>query len=97
MAALSAVRDPVLGRGLVELGLVRSVRARWGKVSVTVARASPGYPRSDELRRLVEEALRGLSGVKDVEVSLIDLVDSEAMTLAGILRSGAGGGIAGTS
>jgi ATP-binding protein involved in chromosome partitioning len=84
--ALSAVADPELGRGLVELGLVRSVRARRGRVAATVARAAPSYPQTEELRRRVDAALRGLSGVKHTEVLVVDLTEDEGMELAGRLR-----------
>ncbi len=84
--ALSVVADPELGRGLVELGLVRSVRARRGRVAATVARAAPSYPQTEELRKRVHAALRGLPGVKDTEVSVVDLTEEEGMELARRLR-----------
>lgn len=93
--ALGAVLDPELGRGLGELGLVRSVRVRWGRVAVTVGRAAASYSQTDELRRRVGATLRAVPGVRQVEVSLIDLDQAEAMELAGRLRAG-GAGVVGS-
>ncbi|MGH9129529.1 MAG: Mrp/NBP35 family ATP-binding protein [Acidimicrobiales bacterium] len=91
LEALGTVLDPELGRSLVELGLVRSVRARRGRVAATVAQAAPSYPQAEELRRRVGAALGDLPGVKAAEVVLVDLDEPESMELAARLRAGVGG------
>lgn len=89
MDALSRVEEPALKAGVVELGLVRQVgSSRWGRVSVTVARAAPAHPQETELVRRMDAALRALPGVRDVEVSLTDLDERGVATLAARLRQG---------
>ncbi|HZD65515.1 MAG TPA: Mrp/NBP35 family ATP-binding protein, partial [Acidimicrobiales bacterium] len=91
LEALRAVRDPELGRSLVDLELIREARTRWGgKAAITVARASPAHPRQAELVSGVEDALRDLPGVRTVEVTLVDLDEHEARALGERLRATAG-------
>jgi ATP-binding protein involved in chromosome partitioning len=70
IAALTPVKDPELHLSIVELGMVRAVESRRGKVSVTVALTVAGCPMRDELTRRVRDALLPVRGVKEVRVDL---------------------------
>jgi ATP-binding protein involved in chromosome partitioning len=61
-AALSAVQDPDLLRGLGELGMVRSLRARRRGVDVDLAVPVAGWPVLEELVAEVRRALAPLAG-----------------------------------
>jgi ATP-binding protein involved in chromosome partitioning len=75
--ALQPVTDPELHMSIVELGMVRSVSARRGRVSVTVALTVAGCPMRDEVTRRVRDALSGVRGVKDVAVELTVMTPAE--------------------
>ncbi len=68
--ALRPVTDPELHMSIVDLGMVRDVSARRGRVSVTVALTVAGCPMRDEVTRRVSSALVAVRGVKDVQVDL---------------------------
>ena len=67
-AALAEVQDPELPVGIVDLGLVRSVRVEGGTVRVGLTFTSIACPCTDVLRDDVEARLRRLDGVAHVEV-----------------------------
>lgn len=67
-AALAEVQDPELPVGIVDLGLVRSVRIEGGAVTVGITFTSIACPCTDVLREDVEARLRRLDGVAHVEV-----------------------------
>ena len=90
-AALAAVQEPDLCRGLVELGMVRGVRVKRHAVSVELAVPMPGWPVEDELVRRVEAALGTLPDVRDVRVERCDMDDVERGALRAVLAEPAGG------
>ena len=67
-AALAEVQDPELPVGIVDLGLVRSVRVEGGTVSVGLTFTSIACPCTDVLVDDVKSRLAGLDGVTGVEV-----------------------------
>ena len=67
-AALAEVQDPELPVGIVDLGLVRSVRVQGGTVTVGITFTSIACPGTDVLTEDVEARLRRLDGVAHVEV-----------------------------
>jgi ATP-binding protein involved in chromosome partitioning len=68
-AALAAVEDPDLRRGLQELGMVAGVKVKRRAVEVDVALPLAGWPVRDELADAVVRALAALPGVGDVRVA----------------------------
>jgi ATP-binding protein involved in chromosome partitioning len=69
LEALRAVEEPLLERGLVDLGLVEATEVhRGGKVRVSIAEPAEGYPYGDELRRAITASVEALDGVEDVQV-----------------------------
>ena len=77
MDALRPVADPELHMSIVDLGMVRSVSAKRGRVSVTVALTVAGCPMRDEVTRRVRAALAEVRGVKDVAVELTVMTPDE--------------------
>jgi ATP-binding protein involved in chromosome partitioning len=68
--ALRPVEDPELHMSIVDLGMVRGVQNRRGRVTVSVALTVAGCPMRDEVTSRVRGALTSLRGVKDVQVDL---------------------------
>ena len=67
-AALAEVQDPELPVGIVDLGLVRSVRVDGAAVTVGITFTSIACPCTDVLTEDVRERLGRLDGVARVEV-----------------------------
>jgi metal-sulfur cluster biosynthetic enzyme len=67
-AALAEVQDPELPVGIVDLGLVRSVRVDGGRVRVGLTFTSIACPCTDVLLEDVQARLGRLEGVTGVEV-----------------------------
>jgi metal-sulfur cluster biosynthetic enzyme len=67
-AALAEVQDPELPVGIVDLGLVRSVRVQGGTVTVGITFTSIACPCTDVLTEDVQARLGRLEGVTGVEV-----------------------------
>ena len=67
-AALAEVQDPELPVGIVDLGLVRSVRVQGGAVHVGMTFTSIACPCTDVLTDDVQARLGRLDGVGAVEV-----------------------------
>jgi ATP-binding protein involved in chromosome partitioning len=70
LEALRPVTDPELGVSIVDLGMVRGVSSRRGRVSATIALTVAGCPLREEVTRRVRSALMGVRGVKEVAVEL---------------------------
>jgi ATP-binding protein involved in chromosome partitioning len=83
--ALRSVPDPVLGRSLVDLGLVRSIEVATSTVTVAVTVSVPTDTWGDETTRMVQRALAPIVGIDRVEVVLDDLDEDEEKALALVL------------
>jgi metal-sulfur cluster biosynthetic enzyme len=70
MQALGQVSDPELGMSIVDLGLVYAVEIDGRRVAVTMTLTAPGCPIHDAMADWVREAVRKISGVEDVRVSI---------------------------
>jgi ATP-binding protein involved in chromosome partitioning len=68
--ALSQVMDPELNKDLVSLGMVKEITVDDGKVSVKLELTTPACPLKGKIQEDCERAIRGISGVKEVEISL---------------------------
>jgi ATP-binding protein involved in chromosome partitioning len=91
--ALRPVEDPELHMSIVDLGMVRGVQSKRGKVTATVALTVAGCPMRDEVTSRVRRALTGVRGVKEVQVELDVMTPSELEAL----RARASGGRAGST
>ncbi len=76
--ALEAVIDPELRRNIVELDMVRSIEIReGGVVDVVVSLTTPGCPIRNHFETGVAEAVKGIEGVTQVNVSFDVLNDKQ--------------------
>jgi metal-sulfur cluster biosynthetic enzyme len=71
MGALGQVMDPELGISLVDLGLIYSVEVHKGKVAVEMSFTTPACPMVHYITSGVEDAIKKLEGVDEVEVNLV--------------------------
>jgi serine O-acetyltransferase len=70
--ALQEVIDPEVGVSLVELGFVRDVVVNQEQVEVCLALPEPGCPFMEYFVEQIRRTIRGLNGVRRVEVTFLD-------------------------
>jgi ATP-binding protein involved in chromosome partitioning len=76
LEALRSVEEPLLGVGLVDLGLVEATEVRrGGRITVSVAEPAEEYPYRDELQGRIRAAVQALDGVEEVAVEATVLDD----------------------
>jgi metal-sulfur cluster biosynthetic enzyme len=68
--ALRQVEDPELWMDIVDLGLMYDVELENGKVKVVHTLTSMGCPVGPMIQQQIDEVVRALPGVNDVEVEL---------------------------
>jgi metal-sulfur cluster biosynthetic enzyme len=68
--ALRLVEDPELGMDIVDLGLMYDVELENGKVKVVHTLTSMGCPVGPMIQQQIDDVVRALPGVEDVEVEL---------------------------
>jgi len=68
--ALRQVEDPELGMDIVDLGLMYDVELENGNVKVVHTLTSMGCPVGPMIQQQIDEVVRALPGVDDVEVEL---------------------------
>lgn len=68
--SLYAVKDPELGRDLVELGMVRNIEITEGAVRVVVELTTPACPMRHQIEQEVRNVVRAVPGVTDVQVQM---------------------------
>jgi metal-sulfur cluster biosynthetic enzyme len=68
--ALRQVEDPELGMDIVDLGLMYEVELENGRVKVIHTLTSMGCPVGPMIQQQIDEVVRALPGVDDVEVEL---------------------------
>jgi metal-sulfur cluster biosynthetic enzyme len=68
--ALRPVEDPELGMDIVDLGLMYDVELENGKVKVVHTLTSMGCPVGPMIQQQIDDVVRALPGVEDVEVEL---------------------------
>ena len=79
--ALRPVHDPELNRSIVDLDMVRDVNVNDGIVSLTVTLTIAGCPLRNEIQQRVNNAVRPLAGVKDVQLNFGVMTDEERAAL----------------
>ena len=68
--ALRSVEDPELGMDIVELGLLYDVEVQGPRVKAIYSLTSMGCPAGPLIQQNIEEVLRALPEVEDVETEL---------------------------
>ena len=90
-AALAAVDDPLLRRGVVELGMLGRVEADRRGVSIGLVVPVAGWPAAEELAARVRDAVASVPGVRDVSVEVRAMADDERPRLHAALAAPEGG------
>ncbi len=70
LEALSAIRDPDLGKDIVSLGFVKDLRIEKGKVSFTLELTTPACPAKSQFEESARELVTALDGVDEVMVTM---------------------------
>lgn len=97
-AALAAVEEPLLGRSLASLDMIRSVKTRrFGSPTVTIALPVPNYPLLSELVERLRLAGSDLVSDLDVRTELMTDADREAMMARVRQEAGPGPGETGSA
>ncbi|HWT07521.1 MAG TPA: SUF system Fe-S cluster assembly protein [Roseomonas sp.] len=72
IGAISTVYDPEIPVDIYQLGLVYAIEIEDdGKVKVEMTLTTPACPSAQELPSQVEEAVRAVDGVSDVQVEVV--------------------------
>jgi len=69
--ALRQVKDPELDLNIVDLGLVYDVDVDEGDVHIQMTLTSPGCPAGPMITNDAYKVVRGLDGVKDVNIEIV--------------------------
>jgi metal-sulfur cluster biosynthetic enzyme len=68
---LRVVLDPELGINIVDLGLVYRAEASTERVEVDFTLTYPGCPIGQELKGEIEQVLKDVTGIENVEATLV--------------------------
>jgi ATP-binding protein involved in chromosome partitioning len=88
LKALESVIDPELKRSVVELDMVRDIRAEDSELAVTIALTVAGCPLRASFQEQVDRALRPLPGVERVSLAFDVKTPEERAALTTRLRGG---------
>lgn len=70
-SALRQVKDPELDMNIIDLGLVYDVEVAEGNVAVKMTLTSPGCPAGPMITNDAYRVIRGLEGVRDVDIEIV--------------------------
>jgi len=71
IGALKTVYDPEIPVDIYELGLIYGIEEEKDHVKVKMTLTAPGCPVAEEMPKWVEDAVREVEGVKDVNVEMV--------------------------
>ncbi len=86
--ALRDVRDPEIGRDLISLNMVRSVEIEGASVTVGVALTTAGCPLKHRITGDIQDRLKMIEGVEEVEVDFGVMTDEDRQNLLTSLHGG---------
>ena len=88
---LKQVHDPEVGVNIVDMGLIYSLEIEADKVDVTMTLTSPGCPAGPQILGQIDNSLKALDGVEDVDIKVVwsppwtpDMLSEEARDQLGI-------------
>src|SRR3990172_4662160 len=70
LEALKKVRDPDLGRNIVELGFVKNLKIEGDSASFTIELTTPACPVKDKLKEEAKQAVLAVDGIKNVQIEM---------------------------
>ena len=71
MAALAPVKDPEIGLGVVDLGLIYDIILDGGHLTILMTLTTPACPYGPELMAQVKQAALGIKNINEVDTELI--------------------------
>ena len=71
IGALKTVYDPEIPVDIYELGLIYGIEEDKDNVKVKMTLTAPGCPVAEEMPKWVEDAVKEVEGVKDVNVEMV--------------------------
>ncbi len=74
---LTQVIDPELNRNLVDLGMVRQIDLKGGRVKIQLALTFAGCPLKEQIAEEARKAVLSLEGVEEVEIEMTEMTDEE--------------------
>jgi ATP-binding protein involved in chromosome partitioning len=86
--ALRDVRDPEIGRDLVSLNMIRSIKIEGPSVTVGVALTTAGCPMKHRITTDIKDRLQVIEGVGSVEVDFGVMTDEDRQNLLTSLHGG---------
>lgn len=81
LEALAGVEDPLLGKPILELDMLRALDIQRGRVRLTIALAAANHPMVGAIDRAVTSAVSRLDGVKSVDVGFTAFSEDEQRKL----------------
>lgn len=78
--------DPDLGKDIVSLGFVKNIQIDGGKVSFAIELTTPACPVKEHFRKQAEDAVREITGVTDVQITMTAQVRAHSAPTAGGLN-----------
>ena len=76
LAALKTVQEPTLGKDIVSLDMIQNLEEKDGVVALKVVVRTPPNPKHRELEEAIRQSLAGISGVKEVNLTMAADVSS---------------------
>ncbi len=70
LQALSKVQEPELHKDLVALNMIRDLEIEKGNVSFSIMLTTPACPLRGQIQKEAEQAVKSISGVKNVEIKM---------------------------
>ena len=86
--ALKSVMDPDLNRDVVSLGFIKELQIEGGRVSFIMELTTPACPLKEQLKTSVEQAVRGIAGVSEVQVEVTSKVSAHRVQMEGEILQG---------
>ena len=86
--ALRDVRDPEIGRDLVSLNMIRAIDIAASRVTVGVSLTTAGCPLKHRITSDIQERLKMIEGVQEVEVDFGVMTDEDRQNLLTSLHGG---------
>ncbi|MGD9792143.1 MAG: Mrp/NBP35 family ATP-binding protein [Acidimicrobiia bacterium] len=88
--ALRPVEDPELHRSIVDLGMVKQVAIKRGKVAIVVALTVAGCPLRNEITNRVTGAVKALPGVDEVKLDFTVMTEEERAAVRTLIHGSPG-------
>src|SRR4030065_2549056 len=70
LQALRSVKDPDLGRDIVELGFVKNLNIEGDKASFAIELTTPACPVKDKMKEEAKRAALSVPGIKSVDIQM---------------------------